>query len=40
MLELELENAILRAYPDLLPDLQADGYEIKSAFVTDVRCGD
>ncbi len=31
MLELELENAILRAYPDLLPDLHADGYQIKSS---------
>jgi len=31
MLELELENAILRAYPHLLPDLYADGYRIKSS---------
>ena len=31
MLELELENAILRAYPHLLPDLYADGYQIKAS---------
>lgn len=31
MLELELENAILRAYQHLLPDLHADGYQIKSS---------
>jgi hypothetical protein len=31
MLELELETAIVRAYPNLLPDLHAEGYQIKSS---------